>query len=90
MDHERKAIWDALRPRMEALPLVQFLGVEMGVRLAAGGLRTLWDLDQWILAYREMDLTRLCGLSPRERCKVIRALCEWCQREYLAELMGRR
>lgn len=77
VDAEYKAAHGLVGEEAARTSLARLCGVDASIGLARHGLRMVADLDAWILDHREMDLTRLCGLSPRERCALIRALIDW-------------
>jgi hypothetical protein len=60
---ERLAIWEGLRPAMQSLSLLNLVGIDLGIRLAAGGLRSVWDLDQWVMGWPRRTVATCSGSS---------------------------
>jgi hypothetical protein len=75
-----------LEERMATTSLARLAGVEMSLRLAGHGLRTIADLDALVMAYREKELGGVMGLKRTEARALLRALLEYTQREFLGAL----
>jgi hypothetical protein len=82
-DSERGVVNARLDAILGVTPLVRLLGVDLGLRLAALGLRTALDLDRLVRDYREGELTGPGRLTIRERAAVLGALLRFCRREWL-------
>lgn len=87
-DSEHAAAGRAVGDEAARTPLVRLLGVELAIRLQAGfRLRTVADLNAFVLGYREKELrAKESGLKPAEAAKAVRALGLWWEPRFLGAL----